>query len=71
MVEAVSGGLTTNQFGAQIGIKPESIRVRLCQCGSYFGIEPLKLPNGRLLWPTDAASRLLEAGESAGGQAGE
>ncbi|WP_290536407.1 hypothetical protein [Alcanivorax sp.] len=54
-----SNGLTTVQFGAQIGIKPESIRVRLCQTGSYFGVTPRKLPNGRLLWPADAAEQLL------------
>jgi len=62
MEEVVSGGLTTSQFGAQIGIKPESIRVRLCQCGSYFGITPQKLRNGRLIWPFDAADQLLEQG---------
>jgi hypothetical protein len=54
-----SNGLTTGQFGSQIGIKPESIRVRLCQTGSYFGVTPRKLPNGRLLWPADAAEQLL------------
>jgi hypothetical protein len=51
--------LTTVQFSAQIGIKPESIRVRLCQTGSYFGVTPRKLPNGRLLWPADATEQLL------------
>lgn len=54
-----SNSLTTAQFSAQIGIKPESIRVRLCQTGSYFGVTPRKLPNGRLLWPADAAEQLL------------
>lgn len=61
-----SNGLTTVQFGAQIGIKPESIRVRLCQTGSYFGVTPRKLPNGRLLWPADAAEQLLSPRQSPG-----
>tara|TARA_R110000851_G_C13094444_1_gene567242 strand:+ start:2586 stop:2783 length:198 start_codon:yes stop_codon:yes gene_type:complete len=59
MKSIYQGGLTTIQFSAQIGIKPESIRVRLCQTGSYFGVTPRKLPNGRLLWPADAAEQLL------------
>ena len=30
MKSVYQGGMTTIQFSAQIGIKPESIRVRLC-----------------------------------------
>ena len=59
MKSVYQGGMTTIQFSAQIGSKPESIRVRLCQTGSYFGVTPRKLPNGRLLWPADAAEQLL------------
>ena len=44
--------ISTEAFGAAIGgIKPQSIRVQLCRTGSYFGIRPSKLPNGRLAWP--------------------
>ena len=56
-----STGITTEQLAAPIGVKPQSIRVRLCQTGSYFGLTPNKLPNGRLLWPADSVARLLEA----------
>ncbi|MDZ7809987.1 MAG: hypothetical protein U5L11_07250 [Arhodomonas sp.] len=32
--------------------------------GSYYGIRPGRLPNGRLLWPADTVERLLgEAGD--------
>lgn len=55
---------TTEAFAARLGIKPESIRAALCRTGSYFGIRPIKLPNGRLLWPADAVERLT-AGEVA------
>lgn len=51
--------LTTREFGKSIGSTPESIRVRLCKYGTYFGIKPEKLPNRRLLWPTDALEILL------------
>jgi len=61
--------LNTEDFGRAIGVKPQSIRVRLCRTGSYFGIRPSKLPNGRLAWPSDAPTRLVAAG--AGGDASE
>jgi hypothetical protein len=52
-------GLSTQDFARAIGLQPESIRVHLCRRGSYYGIRPGKLPNGRLLWPMDAVERLL------------
>ena len=52
-------GLSTQDFARAIGLQPESIRVHLCRRGSYYGIQPAKLPNGRLLWPMDAVERLL------------
>jgi len=50
--------VTTESLAETIGVKPTSIRVRLCRTGSYFGLRPIKLPNGRLLWPADAIDRL-------------
>ena len=58
-----AGGLSTEEFAASIGLRPESIRVHLCRRGSYYGIRPAKLPNGRLLWPGDAVERLMELGK--------
>ena len=55
-------GITTENFANSIGCKPSSIRVRLCETGSYFGVKPHKLPSGRLLWPTDAVQQLIERG---------
>lgn len=52
--------ITTQQLGEAIAVKPQSIRVRLCQTGSYFSLTPRKAPNGRLLWPADSVARLLE-----------
>lgn len=54
----------TEQLATALGIKASSIRTRLCKTGSYFGLKPRKLPNGRLLWPANALEQLTqEAGE--------
>lgn len=45
-----SGNLTTEQFAEAIHGKPSTIRTRLCQTGSFYGIKPVKLISGRLLW---------------------
>ncbi len=47
--------LETDEFGALNGVKGQSVRARYCTTGSYFGIHPLKLANGRLRWPAKAA----------------
>jgi hypothetical protein len=52
--------LTTHAFAQQVGVLAQSVRVRLCRTGSYFGIRPLKTPSGRLLWPADGPQRLIE-----------
>jgi hypothetical protein len=43
--------LSTEEFAAQNQVKSQSVRARLCRTGSYFGIRPLNLANGRLVWP--------------------
>lgn len=50
--------LTTEALAAQFFVKPGSIRSAYCRDGHYFGLRPTKLPNGRLLWPADAVSRI-------------
>lgn len=46
-------GQSTEVFAARRLVKPESVISRLCRTGSYFGVRPVKLENGRLLWPDD------------------
>lgn len=60
--------MTTNELANKIGIKPNSIQHRLCTSGSYFGLRPKKLPNGRLLWPVDSLERLTQGYGKAGVQ---
>lgn len=43
--------LSADEFAALNQVKPQSVRARLCRTGSYFGVIPLKLANGRLAWP--------------------
>lgn len=43
--------LTSHQFAAINQVKAEAVRSRLSLTGSYFGIVPRKLANGRLSFP--------------------
>lgn len=53
--------LTTEALASLAAVKPATVRVRYCRSGSYFGLIPLKLKNGRLMWPQDAQSFLADA----------
>ncbi len=55
--------LSTDEFAAVLAVEPQSVRKGYSKNGNYQGIRPTKLPNGRLLWPTEAVRRVL-AGES-------
>jgi len=55
--------ITTTELARQLAIKPESIRAAVARVGTYYGLAPVgRLPNGRLAWPDDAASRLIAFG---------
>lgn len=43
--------LSAEQFAAANQVKAQSVRARLCRTGSYFGVRPIKLANGRLAFP--------------------
>lgn len=43
--------LSAAQFAAFNLVKVQSVRARLCRTGSYFGVRPVKLANGRLAFP--------------------
>lgn len=49
--QQVTFTLSCEQFAALNQVKPQSVRARLCRTGSYFGVTPRKLVNGRLAWP--------------------
>jgi hypothetical protein len=56
--------LDTEPFAGKNGVKPQSVRARYCRTGSYFGVVPRKLRNGRLKWP-DVQVEASDAGEAA------
>ena len=58
-----NNALSTEALAARFFVKLASIRSAYCRLGHYYGLRPTKLPNGRLLWPADAAARIL-AGEA-------
>ena len=43
--------LSAEQFAALNQVVAQSVRSRLCRTGSYFGVRPIKLANGRLAFP--------------------
>jgi hypothetical protein len=49
---------TTENLAKLLGIRPASIRTRYCKTGHYFGLRPVKLRNGRLMWPATAVETL-------------
>lgn len=50
--------MTTQELADALGLKPQSIRKRYCETGSYFCLRPVKLPNRRLMWPADSLAQL-------------
>lgn len=56
---------STDQFACQLGIRPQTARKRYSQTGSYYGIRPLKLPNGKLRWPSKALEILSNQSRAA------
>lgn len=50
---------TTDELAYALRIKSQTLRKRYCLYGSYFGIRPLRLPNGKLLWPDAAIEDLV------------
>lgn len=51
--------LTTEELATALSLSAQSIRKRYAQTGSYFELRPVKLPNRRLLWPSDALAQLI------------
>lgn len=53
--------LTTKELASKLSMEPQSIRKRLSQTGSYFGVRPTKLLNRKLYWPVNALDILSES----------
>ena len=46
-------GVPTATYAKRKLVKPQTVRKRYSQTGSYFGTVPRKLESGRLEWPAE------------------
>ena len=51
--------ISTEEFAELSKVKAGTIRRGLCVDCHYMNIRPVKLPNGRLLWPLEPVEKLL------------
>lgn len=51
--------LTTEELATLMCVRPQSIRKRYMETGSYHGVRPKKLPNRFLAWPNNAVQQLM------------
>ncbi|WP_250501425.1 DNA-binding protein [Caballeronia sp. GAWG1-5s-s] len=49
--------LTTDELAERLHVRAQSIYKRYRQTGAYYNLRPVKMPNGRLRWPLDAAEQ--------------
>ena len=54
--------LSNSQLAALCKVEPSSIHAALSRHSNFLGLRPVKLPNGRLLWPEDAVAKMLVGG---------
>jgi hypothetical protein len=50
--------ITTEEAATRLRVANQTPRASLCRLGHWLGMVPVKLPNGRLLWPADEVERL-------------
>lgn len=51
--------ITTKEAARLFGVKPATVRRGLCVNGHYLWVQPVKLCNGRLLWPLEPIQHML------------
>ncbi len=59
IAESVARNFSTEEFAAQLKVKPQTIRAGYCRDGVYLGVVPIKMPNRRLLWPAVEVEALI------------
>ncbi|UVE64758.1 helix-turn-helix domain-containing protein [Burkholderia pyrrocinia] len=52
--------MTTKEVAERMRITPATVYKRCCDHGDFWGVLPVKGPNGRLLWPVEAIHGLLD-----------
>lgn len=51
--------ISTEQFAEAVHVRPTTIRRAHCLDGHYMNVQPVKMPNRRLLWPAEQVEQLL------------
>jgi hypothetical protein len=59
--------LPTEDFAAELLVKPQTVLKQYSATGAYCGIRPIKLASRKLLWPNDVIEHL--ANQQLGGTA--
>jgi len=59
IIPDIPQALSTRELAVCFRVEAQTIRRAYCVNGHYMGLKPLKLPNGRLLWPRAAVYRVL------------
>lgn len=54
--------ISTGEFAERVRVKPETIRRGYCVKGHYLSVRPVKLENGRLVWPETPVEKALSGG---------
>lgn len=52
--------ISTEKLANIFGVKSQTIRRSLCIKGHYYGLTPVKMPNGRLMWRYNEALELIK-----------
>lgn len=55
----VGAVMTTDEIAVWLKLRPQTIRKHYSKYGTFMGIRPVKLPNGRLRWNSSEVARLL------------
>ncbi len=55
----VEESLDTKQLSEILHVKPSTIRRSLCMNGNYLSLRPIKVPNGKTLWPGKEAKKIV------------
>jgi hypothetical protein len=58
-METTQKHIPTSKFAKIFNVQGASVRRSYCLNGHYLGIRPVKLPNGRLMWPEDQAQAIV------------
>jgi NADH/NAD ratio-sensing transcriptional regulator Rex len=49
--EQMEKRIPTAEMAKRFGVQSDTLRRNLCKSGHFLGVKPIKMPNGRLLWP--------------------